>query len=218
MIEKTSLEVELRDRAGKGAARATRREGRVPAVIYGDKKAPVLVSLDPRVIIKEASKKGFWTRQFEIKAGKVKEAVMCQDVQFHPVTDAIMHVDFIRTVKGAKMNVNVPLEFINEEACVGIKEGGVLNIVRREIEIICTPENMPSSIQIDLASVVLGDSIKVADIDIRKNVEINLEDTLTVATIAAPTVMKEEEETPAEEVDAAPEVEATAQKSEEASE
>ncbi len=217
MIEKASLEVELRDRAGKGAARAIRREGMVPAVIYGDKKAPVLVSIDPRVINKEASKKGFWTRQFEIKAGKTKETAMCQDIQFHPVTDNIMHIDFLRVVKGAKMHVSVPLEFINEDTCLGIKEGGVLNIVRREIEITCTPENMPSSIQIDLASVNLGDSIKVADIDIRKNVELNLEETLTVATIAAPTVMKEE--TTEEATDGeTPEVEATAQKSEEASE
>lgn len=216
MIEKTSLSVELRDEAGKGAARAIRREGKVPAVIYGDKKAPVLISLDPKIIIKEAHRKGFWTRQFEITAGKIKETVMCQDIQFHPVTDAIMHIDFLRLVKGAKMNISVPLEFVNEETCVGIKEGGVLNIVRREIDVICTPENMPSSIQIDLASVALGDSIKVSDIDIRKNIEVNMEETLTVATIAAPTIMKEE--TSEEETEETVEVEAIKQNSEETSE
>src|SRR5690606_13056641 len=133
-----SVSAEVRDRAGKGAARATRRAGRVPAVIYGDKKEPTMITLDPKEIDKHIHKKGFFATLLDVEVGGQKHRVLPRDVQFDVVTDRTLHVDFQRVSKDTKIHVNVPVVVRNETAAPGIKKGGVLNIVRHEIEFICS--------------------------------------------------------------------------------
>ena len=184
---------EARERAGKGAARALRREGRVPAVIYGNKIEPVLISLDPIRLSQELHKPGFFGRVFEVRVGKNRHRVLARDVQFEPVSDRPLHVDFMRFSADTRIQVEVAVNFLNEEEAPGIKRGGVLNVVRREIEMICSPEGIPESITVDLAGLEIGDSVHVSDVDIPEDVELAISDRdFTIATIAAPTAVRDE--------------------------
>ncbi len=184
---------EARERAGKGAARALRRDGRVPAVIYGNKIEPVLISLDPIRLHQELHKPGFFGRVFEVRVGKNRHRVLARDVQFDPVSDRPLHVDFMRFSADTRIQVEVAVNFLNEEDAPGIKRGGVLNVVRREIEMICSPESIPESIIVDLAGLEIGDSVHVSDVDIPDDVELAIADRdFTIATIAAPTAVKDE--------------------------
>ena len=193
MIKLTTLNVQKREKVGKGAARATRRAGMIPGVIYGDKKAPVLIAITPKDLEKEMNTKGLWTRQFEINLEKEKYRTLCQDIQKHPVTDRPIHVDFLRISKDSEITVDVHVTFLNEEACPGIKLGGVLNIVRRSIEIVCKPDDIPEEFVVDLGSLQIGDAVKISSIKLPKGVKPTIEDRdFTIATIAAPTVVKED--------------------------
>ena len=136
MSDVASLEAEAREQAGKGAARALRRSGRVPAVIYGDKKDPLKISIDSQTLKLELSQSGFYLRLYDIKVDGKTEQVLPRDVQRHPVTSVPMHVDFLRIRAGTTIAVNVGVEFINEEESPGLKRGGVLNVVRYEIELV----------------------------------------------------------------------------------
>lgn len=194
MIKLTTLNVKKREKAGKGAARAERRLGMIPGVIYGDKKPPVLISIAPRDLEKEMNLKGLWTRQFEITVEKEKYRTLCQDIQKHPVSDRPMHVDFLRISKDSEIVVDVHVSFINEDACPGIKLGGVLNLVRRTIEIICKPDFIPEEFVADLTGLQIGDAVKISNIKLPKGVKPTIEDRdFTIATIAAPTVVKDED-------------------------
>lgn len=194
MIKLTAINAQKREKAGKGAARAIRCAGLIPAVIYGDKKPPVLISISPRDLNKELNKKGFWTRQFEVNVDKEKYRTLCQDIQKHPVSDKPLHVDFLRISKDSEITVDVHVNFINEEKCNGIKLGGVLNVVRRTIEVYCKPDDIPTEFTADLSGLQIGDTIKISNIDIPKGVKPTIEDRdFTIATIAAPTVVKETE-------------------------
>ena len=196
MVETTSVVAELRDRAGKGAARATRRAGRVPAVIYGNKQDPVMISLEPIQLTKELGSGYFYTRIYEIEAGDKKERVLPRDVQFHPVTDVPMHVDFMRFGPKTKFDVEVSVEFINEEECPGLKQGGVLNIVRHSVDLRCSPDAIPESITADLTGYEIGDSLHISEITLPEGVTPTITDRdFTVATIAAPTVVVDEDPT-----------------------
>ncbi|MGD9638648.1 MAG: 50S ribosomal protein L25/general stress protein Ctc [Alphaproteobacteria bacterium] len=200
----TSLNVEKREKVGKGAARATRRAGMIPGVIYGDKKNPVLISISPRDMEKEMNTTGLWTRQFELHVGKDKYRALCQDIQKHPVTDRPLHVDFLRISRDSEITVDVHVSFLNEETCAGIKLGGVLNIVRRTIEIHCKPDDIPEHFVVDLAGLQIGDAVKISDIDLPKGVRPVVDDRdFTIATIAAPTVVKDDEDAAATEGEAA---------------
>ena len=150
MADITSIAAEVRERAGKGAARAERRMGRVPAVIYGNKEQPVTVSLAPRALSQELHKPGFFTRIFEVEVNGDKHLVLPRDVQLHPVTDSPIHVDFLRVTKDTKINVGVPVTFLNEEKSPGLKRGGVLNIVRHEIELVCNAMEIPHHLSLSL--------------------------------------------------------------------
>ena len=165
MIQTIRIEAEARGRAGKGAARATRKQGLVPAVIYGAKQDAQLIALDPRVVIKELQKGGWHSHIFEVvvKDGTTERALM-RDVQFHPVTDRPIHVDFQRLSAGSRVRLLVPVRFLNEATCPGIKVGGVLNVVRREIEVFVDPENVPDHFEIDLATAEIGDSLRFSAI------------------------------------------------------
>lgn len=190
------LNAELRERAGKGAARATRREGRVPAVIYGDKKDSVMISIDPLELTKLVQTGSFFAHLVEIKTGKDTHRVIARDIQLDPVSDRPLHVDFMRVTKGATIAVNIPMHYINELASPGIKRGGVLNVVRHEVELNVSPEAIPEAIEVDLTGLDIGDSVHISAVNLPDGCSPTITDRdFTVATIAAPTVSKVSEET-----------------------
>jgi len=191
MAEAYVLSAEKRERAGKGAARATRRAGRVPAVIYGDKKDPVMVSLEPISLKKFIQTGGFFSHLIELDAGGEKHRVIARDIQLDPVTDRPLHVDFMRISKGVKIAINVPLHYINEESSPGLKRGGVLNVVRHEVELNVNPEAIPEFIEVDLTDTEIGDSIHISAVTLPDGVKPTITDRdFTVATLAAPSAVK----------------------------
>ncbi|WP_022729465.1 50S ribosomal protein L25/general stress protein Ctc [Fodinicurvata sediminis] len=198
MSETRTLKAEKRERAGKGGARAARRAGLVPAVIYGDKKDPVTITLEERDIVRELFTPGFFTHLFDIKIGNKKEQVLARDVQLHPVKELPLHVDFLRVSAKSRVNVEVPVHFINDEECKGIKVGGVLNVVRHTVELDCNAGNIPEYIEIDLIGYDVGDSIHISEVALPDDVAPTISDRdFTIATIAAPSALKgadEEEE------------------------
>jgi large subunit ribosomal protein L25 len=193
MVELVAMEAQPRDRVGKGAARATRRDGRVPCVIYGDKKDPTLISVDPKALFMQLREPGFFIRQFEIKVNGEAQRVLPRDVQYDPVTDVPLHVDFLRINDRTKVYVEVPVQFINEEESPGIKRGGVLNIVRHEVEVVCAAGDIPDIFVADLAGLDIGDSVHISNINLPDGVTPTITDRdFTIAGIAAPTVVAEE--------------------------
>ena len=207
------LTAEARERVGKGSARELRRNGMVPAVIYGDKQPPVSISISRNEITKLIFGGGFMTTTFNVEVGKDKYMVLPKDYQLDPVRDFVMHVDFLRISEKSIVTVAVPVHFINDETCPGIKKGGVLNIVRHEVEFHCPANAIPDSITVDLGSAQLGDSIHISSVDLPKNVTPVITDRdFTIATIAAPAGLKSDEEEDTVEAD---EVEATAQSDDE---
>jgi len=192
MVQTIRIEAEAREQAGKGAARATRRQGLVPAVIYGAKKDATLIALDPRVVMKELQKGGWQSHLYEVAVGDAAERCLMRDVQFHPVTDRPIHVDFQRLAPGARIRVKVPVQFLHEDTCPGLKAGGVLNVVRREIEVLAEPENVPEAFQIDLAEAQIGASLRwsaVKDQFGTKPAIVGRD--FMVASVAAPTVVED---------------------------
>ncbi|MDH5489419.1 MAG: 50S ribosomal protein L25/general stress protein Ctc [Rhodospirillaceae bacterium] len=196
MADISTIHAEVRERAGKGAARATRRSGRVPAVIYGDKKDPVTISIDPNELNKYVKRGGFFSHAYSIELGSEKYTVIPRDVQLHPVTDRPIHLDFLRVNKDSKVAVEVPIHFINQEESPGIKLGGVLNVVRHELELMVSPLAMPEFIEIDLTGKEIGDSIHISQVALPEGTRPTITDRdFTIATVAAPTVAVVEEET-----------------------
>ena len=195
MAEISIIAAQRRERAGKGPARAARRAGRVPGVIYGAKKDPAMVTLDPRELDRELNTGGFMATIYDVQIEQNKERVLPRDVQFDPVTDRPIHVDFLRVSATTSVTVQVPVNFLNEEESPGLKRGGLLNVVRHEIEMICRADAIPSAIEIDLTGLDIGDSIHISMISLPDGVAPTITDRdFTVATIAAPTVAQEEEE------------------------
>ena len=189
MAQAIQLQAEVRERAGKGAARATRRAGRIPAVIYGNKQDPVMISLEPIQLMKELNRPGFFSHIFEIDADGKKEKVLARDLQVHPVTDRPMHLDFMRFGATTRFNVDVPMHFSNHEESPGIKQGGVLNVVRHTVEFLCAPDKIPEQIEIDLTGLEIGDSVHISALTLPDGITPTITDRdFTIATIAAPTV------------------------------
>jgi len=195
MAEVSIIAAERRERAGKGPARAARRAGRVPGVIYGAKKDPAMVTLDPRDLDRELNTGGFMATIYDVQIEQDKERVLPRDVQFDPVTDRPIHVDFLRVSATTSVTVQVPVNFLNEEESPGLKRGGLLNVVRHEIEMTCRADAIPSTIEIDLTGLDIGDSVHISMISLPDGVAPTITDRdFTVATIAAPTVVQEAEE------------------------
>jgi len=195
MADVISLAVEERERAGKGAARATRRAGRIPAVIYGNKQDPVLISVDPQDLSRQLREGNFFSNVYEIDAEGEKHRVLARDLQLDPVTDRPLHVDFMRFSKKTRLVMEINVNFINEEESPGLRQGGVLNVVRHSIEMRCNPISIPESIEVDLEGLEVGDSIHISAITLPDDVELTITDRdFTIATIAAPTVVEEVEE------------------------
>ena len=187
MSEYTKVSASERDRVGKGSARAARRAGMVPAVIYGDKKAPVGIELEARIIRKTVHEPGIFSRLLDIDVNGKTTRVITKDIQFHPVTDNILHLDFLRVSATSNVEVSVAVEFINEATCPGLKIGGVLNVVRHEVELSCPPSSIPEKITIDLGDVKIGDSIHISSIELPEGVTPTITDRdFTVATMQSP--------------------------------
>ena len=194
MSDQLTLSAETRDRAGKGASRELRRQNRVPAVIYGNKQEPELIHVEEKALIKLLMTGHFSNSVVEIELGGKKQITIPKDVAFHPVSDRPTHVDFLRIVKGAKVDIEVPVVFINEDASPGLKRGGVLNIVRHELELICDNDKIPDDIQIDVSGVEVGDSIHISHVKLPKGSESKITDRdFTIATIVAPSALKSTE-------------------------
>jgi large subunit ribosomal protein L25 len=189
MSEITTINAEARDRAGKGAARDTRRQGKVPGVIYGNKQTPISIAIAPRVLWAEMNKQGFLTRLFDVTVDGKTERVLCRDVQRHPVSGQPLHVDFLRVSAESKVHVHVPVHFINQDKSTGLKRGGVLNVVAHELEIIAPANAIPSALVIDLTGLDIGASIHLSAINLPEGVTVvTHEKNQTIATIASPTV------------------------------
>ena len=198
MSDTTTISASERERVGKGSARAARRAGLVPAVIYGDKKDPVGITMVSREVTKIVHQPGIFGRLLDIDVAGKKSTVLTRDIQFHPVTDVIMHMDLLRVSQSATVAVAVPVEFINEDKCPGIKIGGVLNVVRYEVELNCPATAIPEKVTIDLDGVRIGDSIHISAVPLPDGVTPTITDRdFTVATLASPGggVKNEDEET-----------------------
>ncbi len=199
MSNSYELKAEARERVGKGSARELRRNGMIPAVIYGDKQPPVSIALPYKEVTMKIHDGGFMTTIATIDVDGQKIRVLPKDYQLDPVRDFTMHVDFLRISKNTKVTVDVPVHFINEEESPGIKRGGVLNIVRHTVEVNCPADSIPESFIADLTGLDLGDGIHISGITIPEEVELTITDRdFTVATIAAPAGLKSEEEEAAE--------------------
>ena len=187
MSDTLTLSAAKRDRAGKGSARAARRDGQIPAVIYGDRKEPLSITLNANEFRKLINQPGIFSQLLNITVDGADNSVLTRDIQFHPVTDVPLHVDFLRVSKGAKIAVMVPVEFINEDKSQGLKTGGILNVVRHEVELECPANAIPDNIVVDLDGTNVGDSIHISAISLPNGVEPTITDRdFTVATIAAP--------------------------------
>ena len=194
MSEQLTLPAEQRERAGKGASRALRRDGRVPAVIYGDKKTPLSVHVDEKSLAKMLSTGHFMNSVIMIDSGGKKHRTLPKDVQFHPVSSRPIHVDFLRIGEHSTVTVGVPVRFDNEEASPGLKRGGVLNIVRHDLELTCDAAEIPEEIHIDLTGLEIGDSVHISQVKLPKGAKSTIEDRdFTICTVVAPSAMKSEE-------------------------
>ena len=186
------IEAESRSRAGKGVARATRRAGMVPAVIYGAKQEPSLIALDPRVVLRELKRGGWRSRLYEISLDGQRTRALIRDVQFHPVSDQPEHVDFQRLASGERVRVAVAVVFLNDTICPGIKRGGVLNVVRHTVEVACDPDNIPERFEADLATLEINDNIRWHNLTGVGDARPVISDRdLVIATVAPPTVSAE---------------------------
>jgi len=195
MSDQLTLPAEARDRAGKGASRALRREGRVPAVVYGEKKEPLSIHVEEKLLSKMLSTGHFMNSVIMIDFQGKPQRTLPKAVDFHPVTSRPIHVDFLRIGEHTKVHVAVPMRFDNEEESPGLKRGGVLNVVVHELELVCDAASIPNEIHLSLAGLEIGDSIHISEVKLPEGVTpANTEEDFTVATIVAPSAMKAEEE------------------------
>ncbi len=198
MSEQLTLPAEARDRAGKGASRALRREGRVPAVLYGEKKEPLSIHVEEKLLSRMLSTGHFMNSVVMIDVAGKPTRTLPKAVDFHPVTSRPIHVDFFRISEHTKVTVAVPVRFENEDLSPGLKRGGVLNVVQHELELVCDAAYIPEEIHISLKGLEIGDSLHISRVPLPQGSTPAITDRdFTVATIVAPSAMKLEEETDA---------------------
>lgn len=195
MSKNYALTATKRERAGKGVARALRRENLIPAVIYGDHKEPVMISMPVKEVSIRYFQGGMKTHICELTVDGKKETVLARDVQLNPVTDRVEHVDFMRVGPKTKLVVHVPIHFVGQENSPGIKAKGILNIVHHDIELRCAAGDIPESLDVDISSADLGDALKLSAIKLPKGAEVmgHKGDDITLATLVAPTVKAADE-------------------------
>ncbi len=191
MSDQLTISAEPRERAGKGVSRALRREGRIPAVIYGDKKEAIAIHVEERALNKLLGTGHFMNSLVQVEVDGKKTRTLPKDVAFDPVTDRPLHVDFFRLAKGAKVQVNIPVVFINEEESPGLKRGGVMNVVRHELDLMCDADHIPDQIEIDVTGLEIGDSIHISSITLPTGAESSITDRdFTIAGVTAPSALK----------------------------
>ncbi|EFL91009.1 50S ribosomal protein L25/general stress protein Ctc [Ahrensia sp. R2A130] len=195
MSEDNTLTAQARDRVGKGAARELRRNNMVPAVIYGDKKDPLSIALPRKETTLAIHAGGFMTTLLDIEVDGKKHKVLPKDYQLHPVSDVVMHVDLLRVSAKTAVTVEIPVVFLNEEECIGLKAGGTLNVVRFTVEVNCPANSIPDNFEIDLTSYDIGDSVNISAVDMPEGAEPTITDRdFTIATIATPAGLKSDED------------------------
>ena len=196
-MKEINLEVVNRKKIGKSNSKNLRNDGKVPAIIYGDKKESNYIFLEYLDIMKEMSKTGFFSTVFNLNINKKKIKVLPREVQTDPLNNKPIHIDFLRVTPESKINISVPIIFINEDESPGLKSGGVLNTVRRDIDLICKIKNIPEKLEANLKDLEVGSVVHMSDIILPEGVLPVIADRdFTIATIAAPTIMTVEEEKP----------------------
>jgi large subunit ribosomal protein L25 len=194
MSEQLTLSAASRERAGKGASRALRNEGRVPAVIYGGNQEPTTIHVEEKALVKALMTGHFFSSVIAIDLDGKAHTTLAKDVAFHPVNDRPLHVDFYRVSKDTKVTVEVPVSFVNEAASPGLKRGGVLNIVRHEVELACDASHIPEELIVDLTGFDVGESIHISAVKLPEGTAPTITDRdFTIATIAAPSALKSKE-------------------------
>ena len=191
MSEQLTLSAEAREGVGKGASRALRNSGRVPAVVYGNNEAPAAIHVEEKALVKALMTGHFFSATIEVEVGGKTTTTLAKDVAFHPVTDRPMHVDFYRINKDAKFTVNVPVVFINQDASPGLKKGGVLNIVRHDVELACDANHIPEELAIDMTGYDVGESVHISSVKLPEGTAVTITDRdFTIATVVAPSSLK----------------------------
>jgi large subunit ribosomal protein L25 len=194
MSDALNLPAEARERAGKGASRALRRDGRTPAVIYGGKEEPTLIHVEQKELVRQLNTGHFMNSIVNIEIGGKTVRTLPKDVAFHPVSDRPTHVDFLRLTGDSMVEVQVPVVFINEDASPGLKKGGVLNIVRHDLDLVCPNAEIPDEIQVDVTGKEIGDAIHISEVTLPKGVTSAItERDFTIATLIAPSGLKSSE-------------------------
>jgi len=189
-----SVDVTIRDTKTKGEINSLRKQGNVPAIIYGGTDQNKKISISKKIIKSLVDKKNFLSNILTLNVDGKPENVLPKEIKYDVVSDEPIHIDFLRIIKGAKVILEIPVKFINNEKSPGLKRGGVLNIVRRKVELKCPTENIPTELIVDLDGVDIGESFKISSIKLPKNVTPTIQGRdFVVATLAAPTVMKEPE-------------------------
>ena len=196
-----SIEATIRNTKSKGEINALRVKGMVPGIIYGGKNQNQKISISKKIFKSLVEKENFLSNILTLNIEGKTQNVLPRDIMFDVVSDEPVHVDFLRVVKGSKIIIEIPVKFINNEKSPGLKRGGVLNIVRRKVELKCPTENIPTELVVDLEGVDIGESFKISSIKLPENVTPTIQGRdFVVATLAAPTVMKEPEK-PVEETE-----------------
>ena len=195
----STVEATIRNTNTKGEINSLRIKGNIPAIIYGGSEDNKKISLDKKIIKSLIEKENFLSKIISMKIDGKSENVLPKEIVWDPITDEPIHIDFLRIVKGAKIVLEIPVKFINSEKSPGLKRGGVLNIVRRKVELKCPSENIPKELVVDLDNLDIGSSIKISSIKLPENAVPTIQGRdFVVATVAAPTIIKEPEK-PAEE-------------------
>jgi len=193
MPETTTLSAEKRTLIGKGAARATRRIGRVPGIIYGGDGEPMPISLEPRELSRALARRGFLATVVEVKVDDAVHRTLPREVQYHPATDEPLHVDFMRVGADTEVTVTVPAAFINQELSIGLRRGGILNIVRHGIALVCQVDNIPEQLVVDLDGLDIGDSVHISAVTLPAGSRLTITDRdFTIASLAASSAVREE--------------------------
>ena len=196
-----TLRVEERTSCGGGSARALRRSGAVPAVLYGGGKEARALSLEQREVAKQLATGRIFLTVYALSFGEggskvAEEKVLVRDIQFDPVRDVAIHVDFQRVTDRSELHVDVPVKFLNQDTCQGLKRGGILNVVRHEVSLLCRARSIPTEIELDIVDADVGDSLHASQLVLPEGVKLSIQDRdFTIATIAAPKVAQDDEET-----------------------
>ncbi|MFA5969410.1 MAG: 50S ribosomal protein L25/general stress protein Ctc [Sphingomonas sp.] len=194
MSEVLTLAAETREQLGKGASRSLRRTGRVPAVIYGNKQDPAAIHVEEKALYRLLMTGHFMNSVVMLEVGGAQVRTLPKDVAFDPVTDRPVHADFLRISEHATVTVSVPVHFVDEEECAGIKRGGVLNIVRHEIDLVVDAASIPDDVTVSLKGFDVGDSIHISAVTLPAGAKSAIEDRdFTLATIVAPSALKSAE-------------------------